>query len=134
MLSSSHTSALQTKHAGLEARLREEMGRPAPDAGTIQQLKRAKLRIKEELGEISPRKLSPRRSPTGWEGMARGGPFASEVPRAPFLCLARASTQASSVLVPTLRYGAPAGGRLPLRSASRRPCCFWTYTPSSARA
>ena len=52
MLSSSHTSALQTKHAGLEARLREEMGRPAPDAGTIQRLKRAKRRIKEELGAI----------------------------------------------------------------------------------
>ena len=52
MLSSSHTSALHTKHAGLEAQLREEMGRPVPDAGTIQQLKRAKLRIKEELSAI----------------------------------------------------------------------------------
>jgi len=52
MLSSSHTSALQTKHAGLDARLQEEMGRPVPDTGTIQQIKRAKLRIKEELNEI----------------------------------------------------------------------------------
>ena len=52
MLSSSHTSALETKHAGLDARLREEMGRPAPDAGTIQQLKREKLRIKEQLSQI----------------------------------------------------------------------------------
>lgn len=52
MLSSSHSSALQNKHAGLEARLREELGRPSPDAGTIQQLKRAKLRIKEELSEL----------------------------------------------------------------------------------
>ncbi|WP_207912107.1 MULTISPECIES: DUF465 domain-containing protein [Bacteria] len=49
MLSSSHSTALQSKHAGIEARLREEMGRPSPDAGTIQQLKRAKLRIKQEL-------------------------------------------------------------------------------------
>ena len=49
MLSSSHTSALQTKHAGLEARLHEEMSRPAPDAATIQSLKRKKLKIKEEL-------------------------------------------------------------------------------------
>lgn len=52
MLSSSHSSALQNKHAGLDAQLREEMGRPVPDAGTIQQLKRAKLRIKEELNEL----------------------------------------------------------------------------------
>ncbi len=48
---SSHINALETQHAGLDARLREEMGRPVPDAGTIQQLKRAKLRIKEELSQ-----------------------------------------------------------------------------------
>ena len=59
MLSSSHTSALQTKHAGLDARLREEMGRPVPDTGTIQQLKRAKLRIKEELSATIPCVRSP---------------------------------------------------------------------------
>lgn len=52
MLSSSHASALETKHAHLEAKLHEEMNRPAPDTGTIQQLKRAKLRIKEELNAI----------------------------------------------------------------------------------
>ncbi|MFA9201651.1 MAG: YdcH family protein [Cypionkella sp.] len=49
MPSSSHAHALQSKHEGLEARLREELSRPAPDAGTIQELKKAKLRIKEEL-------------------------------------------------------------------------------------
>jgi len=52
MLSSSHASALETKHASLEARLHDELCRPAPDAVAIQQLKRAKLRIKEELSEI----------------------------------------------------------------------------------
>lgn len=52
MHSSSHASALETKHAGLDARLREELCRPAPDAVTIQQLKRAKLRIKEELSQL----------------------------------------------------------------------------------
>jgi hypothetical protein len=52
MLSSSHTSALETKHAGLDARRREELGRPVPDSGTIQRLKRAKLRIKEQLSDI----------------------------------------------------------------------------------
>lgn len=52
MQTSSHASALETKHAGLDARLRDEMSRPAPDAGTIQQLKKAKLRIKEELSAL----------------------------------------------------------------------------------
>lgn len=46
---SSHLHALSTKHAGLEARLREEMARPVPDAGTIQSLKKQKLRLKEEM-------------------------------------------------------------------------------------
>ncbi|GIX19534.1 YdcH family protein [Erythrobacter cryptus] len=46
---SSHLHALQAKHAGLEARLREEMARPQPDTATIQQLKRQKLRLKEEM-------------------------------------------------------------------------------------
>ena len=52
MLSSSHANALETKHANLEARLHEEMNRPVPDTGTIQQLKKAKLRIKEEHSHI----------------------------------------------------------------------------------
>ncbi|MEM6475868.1 MAG: DUF465 domain-containing protein [Pseudomonadota bacterium] len=46
---SSHLNALQSKHDGYEARLREEMARPAPDAATIQNIKKLKLRIKEEL-------------------------------------------------------------------------------------
>ncbi len=48
-MASSHVNALQSKHAGLEAQLREEMSRPAPDARTLQDLKKRKLRIKEEL-------------------------------------------------------------------------------------
>ncbi|NCP15138.1 MAG: YdcH family protein [Sphingomonadales bacterium] len=46
---SSHLNALQNKHAGLEARLRDEMARPIPDTATIQALKRQKLRLKEEI-------------------------------------------------------------------------------------
>ena len=46
---SSHVDALQTKHAGLEARLRDEMARPIPDAAAVQSIKRQKLKIKEEL-------------------------------------------------------------------------------------
>lgn len=46
---SSHRNALQTKHAGLEARLRDEMARPVPDTAMIQSLKKQKLRLKEEI-------------------------------------------------------------------------------------
>lgn len=48
-MESSHVNALQSKHAGIEAQLREEMNRPAPDTATIQELKRRKLRLKEEI-------------------------------------------------------------------------------------
>lgn len=50
-MASSHVNALQSKHAGLEAQLRQEMARPAPDAAMIQDLKKRKLRIKEELAQ-----------------------------------------------------------------------------------
>ncbi|WP_034959696.1 YdcH family protein [Erythrobacter longus] len=46
---SSHVNALQSKHAGLEARLRDEMARPVPDAAAVQAIKRQKLKIKEEI-------------------------------------------------------------------------------------
>lgn len=51
-MESSHAAALQTKHAGLEAKLREEMNRPAPDDTTIKQIKLEKLRIKQELEHL----------------------------------------------------------------------------------
>lgn len=51
-MASSHTTALETKHAGLEAELRDEMNRPVPDAASINMLKKRKLRIKEELEQI----------------------------------------------------------------------------------
>jgi hypothetical protein len=40
---------LQTKHAGLEERLHHEQTRPAPDAAMIQDIKKQKLRLKEEI-------------------------------------------------------------------------------------
>lgn len=46
---SSHLSALQFKHAGLEAQLRDELARPVPDTATLQNLKKLKLRLKEEI-------------------------------------------------------------------------------------
>lgn len=51
-MEASHVSALQLKHAGLERKLAEEQGRPMPDLATIQDLKKRKLRIKEELAHI----------------------------------------------------------------------------------
>jgi hypothetical protein len=47
-----HVSALQAKHAGLEARILEESQRPLPDAVTLARLKKEKLRIKEEMNGL----------------------------------------------------------------------------------
>lgn len=46
---SPHVNALQTKHAGLEAQLRDEMARPVPDTAAVQTIKRQKLKLKEEI-------------------------------------------------------------------------------------
>lgn len=48
-MESSHVSALQLKHAGIERQIADELSRPVPDQATIQSLKKRKLRIKEEL-------------------------------------------------------------------------------------
>jgi len=48
-MQSSHVESLKAKHAGIDARLHEEQSRPAPDDAMIRQLKREKLRIKEEI-------------------------------------------------------------------------------------
>lgn len=48
-METSHVSALQLKHAGLERQLQDEMNRPQPDDVLVQQLKKRKLRIKEQL-------------------------------------------------------------------------------------
>lgn len=48
-MESSHVSALQMKHAGIERQIAEELNRPMPDLSIVQSLKKRKLRIKEEL-------------------------------------------------------------------------------------
>jgi hypothetical protein len=50
--SSGHIDSLHSKHAGLDARLRAELARPAPDAGLVQDIKKQKLRIKEEIARL----------------------------------------------------------------------------------
>ncbi|MFD1611530.1 YdcH family protein [Sphingomonas tabacisoli] len=44
-----HLAALQAKHAGLEARIVNELQRPAPDPSALASLKKQKLRIKDEM-------------------------------------------------------------------------------------
>jgi hypothetical protein len=44
-----HVSALQARHAGLEARINEESQRPMPDTATLARLKKEKLKVKEEM-------------------------------------------------------------------------------------
>lgn len=45
-----HVEALTKKHANIDAIIEQEEHRPYPDAMRLMQLKRQKLRIKEELG------------------------------------------------------------------------------------
>jgi len=47
-----HISALQAKHADIEARIADETQRPLPDMGTISRLKKEKLRVKEEIAGL----------------------------------------------------------------------------------
>ena len=48
-MQNAHTSALEQRHAGLDARIAEENQRPHPDDALITRLKKEKLRVKEEL-------------------------------------------------------------------------------------
>lgn len=46
---SAHLSALEAKHAQLDRRIANESQRPLPDPLTLASLKKAKLRLKEEI-------------------------------------------------------------------------------------
>lgn len=48
-MQNAHMSALELKHAGLDARISEENQRPSPDMATIARLKKEKLKIKEAM-------------------------------------------------------------------------------------
>ena len=48
-----HVSALEAKHAGLEARIIEESQRPQPDTATLARLKKEKLKLKEEMTSLT---------------------------------------------------------------------------------
>jgi len=48
-MANAHITALNAKHAQLEARISQETQRPHPDDHRLAQLKKEKLRLKEEL-------------------------------------------------------------------------------------
>lgn len=45
-------AALQEKHADIEKRIEQEFTRPHPDDSVIGQMKREKLRIKDEISRL----------------------------------------------------------------------------------
>ncbi|MDP8993431.1 MAG: YdcH family protein [Pseudomonadota bacterium] len=45
-------AALQTRHAGLDAKIAEEARRPLPDAAVLARLKKEKLRVKEAMAGL----------------------------------------------------------------------------------
>jgi hypothetical protein len=51
-MQNAHLSALAAKHAGLERQITAESQRPLPDSRTLADLKKQKLRVKEELAAI----------------------------------------------------------------------------------
>lgn len=46
---SAHLSALESKHAGLDRRIEAESRRPMPDTTILADLKKQKLKLKEEI-------------------------------------------------------------------------------------
>ena len=51
-MASTHQTALEAKHANLDQLLAAESGRPAPDAMRVADLKKQKLKLKEELSRF----------------------------------------------------------------------------------
>jgi len=49
MLSEERIAALKAKHQALEEKIQEEEARPHPDEVVLHQLKREKLRVKDEI-------------------------------------------------------------------------------------
>jgi uncharacterized protein len=51
-MENTHISALMSKHADIDARINEESQRPQPDMATLTRLKKAKLKLKEEITRL----------------------------------------------------------------------------------
>ncbi len=48
-MASAHLEALNARHASIDGMIAAEMTRPLPDSATLAQLKKKKLRLKEEM-------------------------------------------------------------------------------------
>ena len=53
---SAHLQALKAKHAALDEEIAQEMARPLPDEMILSNLKRQKLKIKEEIQALESEK------------------------------------------------------------------------------
>ncbi len=51
-MQTTHQMALETKHARLDKRIADETHRPMPDAIRLAELKKQKLKIKEEIAHL----------------------------------------------------------------------------------
>ncbi|WP_374944788.1 DUF465 domain-containing protein [Sphingomonas sp.] len=51
-MQTSHHAALETKHAGLDRRIADETHRPMPDPVVLADLKKQKLKLKEEIASL----------------------------------------------------------------------------------
>ena len=47
-----YVATLAARHAGLERAIQEEAGRPAPDGLSLTDLKRRKLKVKDEIARL----------------------------------------------------------------------------------
>ena len=54
MNTEAHVESLKAKHANLEEAIDEEVQRPNPDSLRLSELKRLKLRIKDEITRLAP--------------------------------------------------------------------------------
>lgn len=52
MNTEAHIESLKAKHASLEAEILQENQRPIPDSIRVSELKRQKLRIKDEIARL----------------------------------------------------------------------------------
>ncbi|GAB4176309.1 MAG: hypothetical protein OHK0024_13650 [Thalassobaculales bacterium] len=53
MVSQDQIEALKARHKALEVEIQEENARPLPDGAVIADLKRQKLRIKDEINRLA---------------------------------------------------------------------------------
>ena len=53
MNTEAHVETLKAKHAGIKEAILEESQRPVPDSIRISELKREKLRIKDEIARLA---------------------------------------------------------------------------------